>query len=533
MQSDKLLVHFNYIKALAESKCNLLEDAEDITSETFLAAYSFIERGGVIEHPKSWLANTLMHKYNDLLRRKYSQPTIISLDNIDPPDSTELLDSEEYSALRYELICLSKQTRDIMIRFYYRGQSIETIASQLSIPIGTVKSCLFSGRQKIKKELDNMKPIENNLPQTLCLSISGSEKLLGKPTSLVENDLIAQNLLILAYNKPLTLPELSRAIGIPTIYLEPIAERLTDGELMKMTDGSRYYTDFVIYRPSDSLKRFKAQLDFTKKHFERVWSIISELTASLSPLVARLKLNDRQIEKLGRYAILDSLQCFVLRGGNMPPISYPLRRDGGKWVASATVFPSGYDFTEYNRSLDYTVWGGKRCHSAFGTAWLYEFDTSLWDSPHRFNACGFENYFNHICELLSVIHLKKPLEDSGIPDTMLEALPGLEEIGLLHKNERGFEVDIPVLSRADFSELEAAIRETFKRLDESLGEEYRVFLKNCALELPQHLKSVPEVFRYVPATNYLIMSFVRTAYERGLHLSGVDYCCPPAIFICE
>lgn len=377
-----------------------------------------------------------------------------------------------------------------------------------------------------------MKPTENRIPQILNLSVSGSEKSLGGVTSLVENDLIAQNLLILAYNAPLTLPELSRAIGIPTVYIEPIVKRLTDSELMKMTPSEKYYTDFVIFRPCDSLKRFDAQLDFAQKHFDSMWKIISELIAALSPIEQRLELDEHRCEKLRRYAILDSLQRFQLHGGNMPPISYPQRRDGGKWVASGYVFPSGYDFTEYNKALEYTIWGGKRTHYASASAMLCEFDTSLWDSPHRFNACGYENYFTHICELLTMISSKKPLENSGIPDPMLEALPKLEEVGLLKRSENGFDIDIPVLSRQDYNELDRLISKTFQGLELVLGKAYSDFLKNSALELPKHLDSIPKVFRYLPATNYIVMAIVRLAYERGLHLSKVDYCCPPVILVC-
>ena len=58
------------------------------------------------------------------------------------------------------------------------------------------------------------------------------------------------NLLILAYEKPVTLTELSKAIGISTTYIEPIAQRLVDGQLMKKV-ADKVYTDFIIYTESD------------------------------------------------------------------------------------------------------------------------------------------------------------------------------------------------------------------------------------------------------------------------------------------
>lgn len=49
--------------------------------------------------------------------------------------------------------------------------------------------------------------------------------------SLTEGDALAQNLLILAYEKPLTVSALSKAIGVASAYVEPVINKLVDGEL--------------------------------------------------------------------------------------------------------------------------------------------------------------------------------------------------------------------------------------------------------------------------------------------------------------
>ena len=77
--TDRLLVYYDDLRRLAESKCASREEAEDLVSETFLAAYAYIRRGGVIEYPKTYLANTLMHKRNSLLRKAYRRPPVVSL----------------------------------------------------------------------------------------------------------------------------------------------------------------------------------------------------------------------------------------------------------------------------------------------------------------------------------------------------------------------------------------------------------------------------------------------------------------------
>lgn len=81
--TDRLLVYYDDLRRLAESKCASREEAEDLVSETFLAAYAYIRRGGVIEYPKTYLANTLMHKRNSLLRKAYRRPPVVSLDTLE------------------------------------------------------------------------------------------------------------------------------------------------------------------------------------------------------------------------------------------------------------------------------------------------------------------------------------------------------------------------------------------------------------------------------------------------------------------
>ena len=59
MTNDEIIQYYDYLIRLATSKCNSQSDAEDLVGDTMLAAFAYIHRGGVIEHPKTWLTNTL------------------------------------------------------------------------------------------------------------------------------------------------------------------------------------------------------------------------------------------------------------------------------------------------------------------------------------------------------------------------------------------------------------------------------------------------------------------------------------------
>ena len=271
MNADAITQYYDDLIRLAVSKCGSQTDAEDLVGDTMLAAFSYMKRGGTIEYPKTWLANTLCHKYNDNLRRKYREPITINFDDsLDIfTDEEESFSSEDAAKIRKELNHLAYINREVLIRYYFGRQSVSDIAAGLDIPEGTVKSRLSSGRNQMKKGFETMETRENYLPGKLYLSFGGAEGLKMEPLSLVENDLIAQNLLILAYEKPITVSDLSKAIGIPTAYIEPIIKKLVDGELMSETASGKVYADFLITKPQDRLKNFEPQLDFVDRHLIR------------------------------------------------------------------------------------------------------------------------------------------------------------------------------------------------------------------------------------------------------------------------
>lgn len=541
MNKDEIIRYYDDLMRLAVSKCGSQTDAEDLVGDTMLAAFSYINNGGMIEYPKTWLANTLCHKYNDSLRKKYRMPITINFDDAPeiPAEEEEYFSSGDAAKIRKELNHLAYINREVLIRYYFGAQSVSDIAAGLRIPEGTVKSRLAAGRSQMKKGLETMETRENYLPGKLYLSFGGAEGINMEPISLVENDLIAQNLLILAYEKPITVSDLSKAIGIPAAYIEPIVKKLVDGELMAETDSGKVYADFLITKPQDRLKHFKAQLDFVDRHFDTIWNIIAKMSAEISGLEFVSAQDSRQKIELDRYAVLKALQDFQHCGtGKIESPHFPKRRDGGRWFAQATAFEAGYNTKEYNEASEYAIQGGHRTSEKFvdgGTrrVRLYEFDTTLWDSPHRYGG-AFDLYFKYIIPLLWRIYADKTIDDnSEIPNEFISYIPSLERFGMLGNTQGKLRVAIPVLKKSEYEKVNAAIKRATENLKAAIGEDFSAFASSKKTPVPKHLTSVPELFRYGDATNYFAMTVVRKAYENGLHMKNVDYCCPPAVLVYE
>ncbi len=541
MQKEELFQYYDELLRFALQKCGSQEDAEDLASETMLAAFTSLHEGKSIDYPKTWLANTLMHKYNSMLRKRYRMPLVVNLEDISESVGEEgvaYIDTDEAAEVRRELLYLAEQMRNVLIRFYYRNQSVAEIAAALQIPEGTVKSRLSAGRIKMKKGLETMNTGHNRLPGLLRVSSAGIEGPRHEPTSLVQNDLIAQNILAVAYEKPMELTEIAAALGIPTVYIEPIAERLVNGELMVQTKGGGYYTDFIIYRPEDELKTFEAQKRFVHAHFDVFWRVMKEALEAVWAMPYTETLNPRQKKKLERYVLFDLLQNFEIKGSGKSFAPSPKRKDGGAWTAQGYYTPAGYDQNKSRNVWEYKIWGGRRTsgyQNILDAKRLvyHEFDVPMWDNPQRFAISGRDDYFNGIIMFLWCVYTGRVPENSGISSTLIENIEGFKEAGLFAERDGELVVDIPVMEASVFADCNAIINRAWKTLVAELGDAYVDFLRGNMVILPPHLKSVPEFLKYAPSTRCIVMAVIREAYEKGLHLHDVDYCCPPVVLVYE
>ncbi len=546
MNKNELCTYIDELLRFARRRCGD-EMAEDLVSDTILRALYHLERGGVIEKPREWLTGTLLHVWNDALRKKYKMPMVVELESAwDIADEEDpyaaFTETDEAAEVRREVTYLARQTREILIRFYFAGDSVAKIASDFGIPEGTVKSRLDTGRRMVKKGMEDM--AENTthaMPATLRITYSGGSGNNGMPMSMVEGDLIVQNLLLNAYERPVSIPSLARTIGIPTVYIEPIVEKLVKAELMKQTDGGLVYTDFIIYTPENTQERFEEQLAFCHEHFDDFWKPVAEMIEKLYALDWMQEMNPRQKMKAERFAVLRALQNFCLnrRGLKQEEPRKIKRPDGGSWTAFGYSYPTGYDFEQEKKYRHYSVLGGHRScirgdvPGAKEVA-TFEFDTPMWDYPCRYCA-GVDHadtYFMNIHKILwKVFKGEVPTADDGIPESMIEALPEYVETGLLANGEEGLKLDIPHMNAEQYWGLMSLVDETVEAIDQAVGEDFRAFVKKGRIPIPAHLDSVPIGLQYRNSTVYMEMAVVREAYEKGLHMKDVDFCCPPMIVV--
>lgn len=541
MQSKELENYIEFLLSAALQRCGNIYDAEDLTQETLLAALSYMACGKDIQDVKAWLLVVMGRKFNDMLRKRYKQPIVSIGDDFDIVDENATIqlndEDDEAENVREAVAYLAKNYREVIVRYYMNGQSVSQIASELGIPEGTVKSRLHLGRDHVKKGISDMEKYtkQSYSPITLHISYSGNPGLNGEPITLIKNDLIAQNILWLAYSKPVTIEEIALSIGIPAAYVEPIVQKLVDGELMKKV-GNKVYTDFMISTLDDKEKHIPAQKKCVHENFELFWNAIEK---------ALVKLRQCEFYERCSFDARNSLELYVafncLDYGTYITFSeifnakqqFNERPNGGRWIAFGHVNFKEFDYKDHIELLAHS-YSGER------VARFDKYANCETLEMHVYGADGFpcypyyhsndytffpENTFvdAEITKLLYIMHTGIDPESVGFNPEYLKAIPWLTKCKIFREEVGKPVINIPILNKDEAQVLWNLCTEAKYEMVKDLKELLTEFFKGKKQEIPAHLDSVPLQKQYLYADNAMLFATIREAISRGkLHDGNYD-----------
>lgn len=537
---NEITKYVEYLFALAIEKCRDVNDAEDLTQETLLAAFQYVNRGGNISNIKYWLTSVLSNKWNDMLRKKYRLP-LVNIDEIpDIEDYTDNSDIDRPTAeqLRREVAYLAKLQREVIVKHYLEGKKVQEIANELGVPKGTILSRLSSGREQIRKGFDSMEQYEKQsyIPERLEVGCSGCSGFHDEPWSLVGDNLMKQNILLIAYEKPVTAVEIAKALGIPTPYVENAIEELIQCELMDKI-GNKFFTDFLISSPDDSNEKLDIQLDFANEQYQAVWNTITELFSDIQSLSWFKLLSDGEQINLEYYAMID-----VIARGQYQAVKrivdtnerYPERPNGGRWIAQGTRYDMNFDWDKYPASKYF--YGGERSvhwdkFFSSKSVELHVYDTQ--PDLNRYERGPAEMHDDNLCKLLYIIHKEIPFEYTGFNLRYLEDIPHLVSCGVLHYENNGApKVSIPVLSKAQFAELFKISASYMVKLGDLIEAPLRELFPKLKLNVPAHLEGKIAEFRKYKFYAFP-MAIIKKAIADGDFIIGSQKKAIPMVLVIE
>lgn len=234
-------------------------EAEELCSDIVYALLKAAHRNGEIENVYPFIWRVARNVYADFSnnRRKRtetiyegdSEEILLGLAEEDYSDDTTGLLSSVYRRMAF----LTKAYREVMIMFYIDGLSTAQIAKKQGTSEGAVRQRLFSARQKIKSEVEEMgetynKPVALN---KIDFVIWGTgNPAWGDPRNVCRR-MFSRHIVWLCHKKPMSASEIAEELNVPTVYVEEELEILRKGEngeygLLRRSDNGKYALNFIL-----------------------------------------------------------------------------------------------------------------------------------------------------------------------------------------------------------------------------------------------------------------------------------------------
>jgi RNA polymerase sigma-70 factor (ECF subfamily) len=156
-QSYALLVdeYKSPIYNLAYRMTGNLEDADDLTQETFIRAYQYLWRYDKSKKFFTWLYTLALNLIrNHFKKNKYNKSSEELSANLladkNPSPETELIETQEISVY---LLRLEDESRALLIMKFNQGLTFEEIAQITGKSLSSVKMRIYRGLEKLKELL--------------------------------------------------------------------------------------------------------------------------------------------------------------------------------------------------------------------------------------------------------------------------------------------------------------------------------------------------------------------------------------------
>jgi RNA polymerase sigma-70 factor (ECF subfamily) len=126
------------------------EVAEDLTQQTFIQAWQALASYRGEARLATWLHRIAYHEYTHWLRARRDEKPLEAAAHLADLRAAEGLDT---ILLARAMAQLTPELRDTFLLFYVQELSVSEVAAVLETPAGTIKSRLFTARQRLRELL--------------------------------------------------------------------------------------------------------------------------------------------------------------------------------------------------------------------------------------------------------------------------------------------------------------------------------------------------------------------------------------------
>lgn len=278
---------------------------------------------------------------------EYNVSYLIGMDELDyeiADDKENVLNDyiqrEDCKKIQKEIAYLNKLQRRIVIAFYYEGKKQSEIASELDIPIGTVKWHLNVAKAELKKGMEKMRHLEElkfNPINFSIIGMSGYDGTMGAAINFFRSAL-SQNIVYCIYKKEMTIEEIADVLAVSPVYVESELEFL-EKYSMVINNKGKYIANILI----DEM--YYDEIEKHRAFYEPISMKIANRLYDEIMSGDYLNSNDIIIPDNDKNAFMWSLIFYLLAWGEVDifeeKIKFDdvaeLRADGGKNIITASV----------------------------------------------------------------------------------------------------------------------------------------------------------------------------------------------------
>ena len=234
-------------------------EAEELCSDIIYSLVKAANSDGEIEsvYPFIWrVARNVYADFSDNRRKRAetiyegdSEEILLSAAEEDTSDDIAELLTSVYRRIAF----LTKAYREVMIMFYMDGLTTAQIAKKQGTSEVAVRQRLFSARQKIKSEVEEMAETYNKpvaLDKINFVFWGTGRPAWGDPSSICYRTL-SNHIVWLCHKKPMSASEIAEELNVPTLYVEEELEILRKGEngeygLLRRLNNGKYAINIVL-----------------------------------------------------------------------------------------------------------------------------------------------------------------------------------------------------------------------------------------------------------------------------------------------
>ena len=481
---EKLQECLKDIFAFSISRVYNKQDAEDLTNDIVMAVLTSVNRLENDSAFYSYMWKIAENTFKQYIRNK-NKSNIIFDENFngvywESPEQ-KYIENEEIAILRRELTLLSKQYRESTIKYYIENKSCSLISKEMNISEEMVKYYLFKTRRILKEGVNMERKYgeKSYNPSKFGINFWG----FGGNSYIWETfeRKLPGNIVLAAYEKPLTIEELSLELGVSAVYLEDELEILLKYNFITKT-GNKYQTNFLIFK-SDFEEEFKEKVparEICRSATEEIKIFTEKLLPKYRKKDLGIELNDNELRWfIVNIALLNALGDFEENISQARFGAYP------RLNATTRGFVYGHD-NDYQYGYFAGIYG--RCDNSEKTAYYSAVNYYAIKNVQRWQGSSVVRS-NTLCDAILKERVSARISQEAIAQLVNEGMITVRD-GVLYANFPTFTSREAYIIRKELKPITDTVVDCMEKICRNAAS----LFKKCS---PKELKDNCEQLAYV------------------------------------